>query len=405
MRQIGVREEASLVGGFAHCGQELCCARLGCGFQPVSIRMAKEQDLPLNSPKISGACGRLMCCLRYEFEAYKDFKQRAPKRNASIDTPLGEARCVDFNTPREEITLRLENGKSLKVPLSGMCCSERACAKAEENHCPCRPDTVTREALEELQSPEVQSALGELDRENGVLPATPEEDLVLVSAKRRRHMREKGKERTYEVEAQVEDALVGEGRRRGRGDDAAGAGTGGAGGARRRTRRSRAEKNAEGATVEAAAPEARERTRSAAEGEGRGAAAAGARRSTRRRHHAAEGGAGEATAPVVTGAAEDAAGARVSRQEQGQDGQPSKRARRSRRVGDRGGNRERTGGNGERQERGDRQERQDRPRNAATSANGTSGESGEGGKRRRRRGGRGRGRGKGGEGGNTGVSE
>ena len=65
MRQIGVREEAAIVGGYGHCGQELCCRRFNMSFDPVSIRMAKEQDLPLNSTKISGACGRLMCCLRY----------------------------------------------------------------------------------------------------------------------------------------------------------------------------------------------------------------------------------------------------------------------------------------------------------------------------------------------------
>ena len=92
MRQIGVRDEARLVGGYAPCGQELCCVRFGSDFEPVSIRMAKEQDLPLNSSKISGVCGRLMCCLRYEFEAYRDFKQRAPKKNAVIETPLGKAK-------------------------------------------------------------------------------------------------------------------------------------------------------------------------------------------------------------------------------------------------------------------------------------------------------------------------
>ena len=100
MRQIGVRDETRLVGGYAHCGQELCCTRFGGQFEPVSIRMAKEQDLPLNSAKISGVCGRLMCCLRYEFEAYKDFKSRAPKKKTLIDTPLGKAKIQEYNTPR-----------------------------------------------------------------------------------------------------------------------------------------------------------------------------------------------------------------------------------------------------------------------------------------------------------------
>jgi cell fate regulator YaaT (PSP1 superfamily) len=118
MRQIGVRDEARYVGGLAHCGEEYCCARLGGEFQPVSIRMAKEQDLPLNPAKISGACGRLMCCLRYEFEAYKDFKQRAPRRGEPVATPLGVAKVTDYNTPREIINLRLGDGKNLSVPLA-----------------------------------------------------------------------------------------------------------------------------------------------------------------------------------------------------------------------------------------------------------------------------------------------
>ena len=114
MRQIGVRDETRLVGGYAQCGQELCCTRFGGQFEPVSIRMAKEQDLPLNSSKISGVCGRLMCCLRYEFEAYKDFKSRAPKKKTLIDTPLGKARIQEYDTPREQLVLRLENGKVFK---------------------------------------------------------------------------------------------------------------------------------------------------------------------------------------------------------------------------------------------------------------------------------------------------
>ncbi len=84
----------------------------------------KEQDLPLNSSKISGVCGRLMCCLRYEFEAYKDFKSRAPKKKTLIDTPLGKARIQEYDTPREQLVLRLENGKVFKVNLADMTCSE-----------------------------------------------------------------------------------------------------------------------------------------------------------------------------------------------------------------------------------------------------------------------------------------
>lgn len=169
MRQIGVREEAAHVGGFGHCGQELCCSRFGLSFDPVSIRMAKEQDLPLTSNKISGACGRLMCCLRYEFEAYRDFKGRAPKRNAVIDTPLGKAKIVEYDTPKEQLALRLESGKVVRIPLAEMVTSDAAVKKSEELNCPCRPDTVVRASLDKLTAPEVQMALAELDRKMGVV--------------------------------------------------------------------------------------------------------------------------------------------------------------------------------------------------------------------------------------------
>lgn len=143
MRQIGVRDEARMVGGMGHCGQELCCKRLGGEFCPVSIRMAKEQDLSLNPQKISGVCGRLMCCLRYEFDAYKEFKSRAPKKNASIDTPEGPAKVVELNVPRELVSLKTEEGQVVKVPLSGFDHPKEGA----------RPTSVGDEAWEEATAP------------------------------------------------------------------------------------------------------------------------------------------------------------------------------------------------------------------------------------------------------------
>ncbi len=118
MRQIGVRDEARIVGGLAHCGQVVCCKRLGGEFNPVSIRMAKDQDLSLNPQKISGLCGRLMCCLRYENSEYKEFKAKAPKMDACIKTPDGEGKVVEFDVPRETIAIKIEDEKPVKVPLS-----------------------------------------------------------------------------------------------------------------------------------------------------------------------------------------------------------------------------------------------------------------------------------------------
>ena len=213
MRQIGVREEAAMVGGWGHCGQELCCKRFGLAFEPVSIRMAKEQDLPLNSTKISGACGRLMCCLRYEFEAYRDFKTRAPKKNAVIDTPLGMGKIVEYNTPKEEVAIRLENGKVVRIALADMVASEAAHKKSEELGCPCRPDTVTREVLDRLQSPDVQMALAELDRKMGVVPAetSAAEDIFVEPKPRRRKRATVEEEPAAETDAQpAEEQVQGE---------------------------------------------------------------------------------------------------------------------------------------------------------------------------------------------------
>jgi len=163
MRQVGVRYEARMVGGLGHCGQPLCCVRFGGEFQPVSIRMAKEQDLPLNPLKISGLCGRLMCCLRYEFDAYKDYKSRAPKKGAIIETPLGLAKVSELNTPREMVGMKFEDGRRVSVPLAGMGCGKGT-------GCPC---TVSREVLEESGGTGTALAFAALDREAEMAAAPP----------------------------------------------------------------------------------------------------------------------------------------------------------------------------------------------------------------------------------------
>ncbi len=161
MRQIGVRDEARMFGGLGHCGEELCCARMGGEFKPVTIRMAKEQDLPLNPSKISGLCGRLMCCLRYEFEAYKDFKSRAPKKGALIDTPLGMAKVVEFDTPRETVRVRFEDGKSVTLPVSAMDTGDKV-SKNGENIRPCHiSQEKFDEVIAQLHQDETLAMMGE----------------------------------------------------------------------------------------------------------------------------------------------------------------------------------------------------------------------------------------------------
>jgi cell fate regulator YaaT (PSP1 superfamily) len=117
LRQVGSRDEAKLLGSFGRCGRELCCASFLTEFQPVSIKMAKEQDLPLNPMKISGACGRLMCCLAYEGEQYKAMKEKMPKVGQRISTRLGEGAVVGNNPLKETVIVELDSESTVELPL------------------------------------------------------------------------------------------------------------------------------------------------------------------------------------------------------------------------------------------------------------------------------------------------
>ncbi len=110
LRQIGVRDEAKTVGGLGICGRVLCCASAFGDFQPVSIKMAKEQGLSLNPTKISGTCGRLMCCLKYEQEAYEDAIRRVPGIGAWVETPEGRGVVAANDLLRETVQVRLDKG-------------------------------------------------------------------------------------------------------------------------------------------------------------------------------------------------------------------------------------------------------------------------------------------------------
>ena len=117
LRQIGARDEAKLVGGFGRCGRPLCCAGFLSEFSPVSIRMAKDQDLPLNPMKISGLCGRLMCCLAYENELYHETKEKLPRTGQRVSTPMGEATVTGSNPLKETVMVELESGAAVELPL------------------------------------------------------------------------------------------------------------------------------------------------------------------------------------------------------------------------------------------------------------------------------------------------
>ena len=109
LRQIGVRDKAKMVGGLGICGRPFCCSSFLEDFQPVSIKMAKTQNLSLNPTKISGTCGRLMCCLKYEQEAYEDLIRRSPKQDSFVDTPEGRGTVIELDLLRQRVKVRMED--------------------------------------------------------------------------------------------------------------------------------------------------------------------------------------------------------------------------------------------------------------------------------------------------------
>ena len=113
LRQIGVRDKAKMVGGLGICGRPFCCASFLDDFQPVSIKMAKTQNLSLNPTKISGTCGRLMCCLKYEQDAYEDLIRNSPKLESFVDTPEGRGTVVELDLLRQRVKVRMEEQPEL----------------------------------------------------------------------------------------------------------------------------------------------------------------------------------------------------------------------------------------------------------------------------------------------------
>ena len=144
LRQIGVRDEAKMLGGLGICGRPFCCSQFLNEFQPVSIKMAKTQNLSLNPTKISGTCGRLMCCLKYEQDAYVDLVKRAPKAESFVETPDGAGTVTSVNLLRETVQVRLDND-----PDSPKCYhnSELAIVRSGKGK---RPDDYVEPPLKEL---------------------------------------------------------------------------------------------------------------------------------------------------------------------------------------------------------------------------------------------------------------
>ena len=113
LRQIGVRDEAKLLGGFGICGRPLCCSQFLGDFEPVSIKMAKEQSLSLNPTKISGTCGRLMCCLKYEQDAYEALLEKAPNVGALVDTPMGRGTVISSQLLKGIVSVKMNSEETV----------------------------------------------------------------------------------------------------------------------------------------------------------------------------------------------------------------------------------------------------------------------------------------------------
>ena len=121
MRQIGVRNEAKMLGGMGHCGRELCCSSFLPDFATVSVKMAKEQTLPLNPLKISGLCGRLMCCLTYEYETYLELRKDFPKSGKTIISPLGPVKVLRQNVMEGTVVVETQEGEEKVLKVGDLC--------------------------------------------------------------------------------------------------------------------------------------------------------------------------------------------------------------------------------------------------------------------------------------------
>ena len=201
LRQIGVRDKAKMVGGLGICGRPFCCASFLNDFQPVSIKMAKTQNLSLNPTKISGTCGRLLCCLNYEQAAYEDLIQNSPKAESFVDTPEGRGTVVEVELLRGRVKVRMEeapetvsvfpiseiavlrNGRAKKndppipadlAPISGS--GKRPRKQQEETPVlePIRFRYSTESVVDEPEQPEAAPAENKKPRRKNKKPRNPE---------------------------------------------------------------------------------------------------------------------------------------------------------------------------------------------------------------------------------------
>ncbi len=126
LRQIGARDEAKHIGGLGRCGFPLCCTTFLSEFTPVSIKMAKEQNITLNPVKTSGLCGRLLCCLGYEYEQYRSMKEKLPSVGQDVSTSLGKAKVIGINALKEAVLVQMESGATVEMPIGKIMWQKKA---------------------------------------------------------------------------------------------------------------------------------------------------------------------------------------------------------------------------------------------------------------------------------------
>ncbi|MBR0040051.1 MAG: hypothetical protein IJP64_01575 [Oscillospiraceae bacterium] len=203
LRQIGVRDEAKMIGGIGICGRPYCCGQFLDDFQPVSTKMAKVQSLSLNPVKISGSCGRLMCCLRYEQEAYEDLIKKVPKQGAFVETKDGFGTAVQVNLLRQTVKVRLddEGDDSLHLYKANELCTVPG-GRPRDGEKPVSTFQYVPEPEPEPEEPEPNPWLPEPQYHDPTLLDTPAEDEPQKSGRRRNRRKPRGGETRVEVRAE-----------------------------------------------------------------------------------------------------------------------------------------------------------------------------------------------------------
>jgi len=176
LRQIGVRDEARMLGGLGPCGRQICCGAFLEEFQPVSIRMAKDQNLSLNPTKISGVCGRLMCCLKYEQDHYEQTRKKMPRMGREVITPSGTGTVCDLNIVKETVSVRIMNGDSSEIkefPLEQISRPDGGGPRPAPEETPAEPAEILEETEEALLLEESEEAVSLIETEDPDRPQAP----------------------------------------------------------------------------------------------------------------------------------------------------------------------------------------------------------------------------------------